>query len=105
MENAVKTEAKAQHTPGPWVEVSIDGWDGVRPANNALPICRLVENNPANARLIAAAPEMLKQTELFARSIEYQIKKNLATGDTEGARLKQFTLDACRAVIAKAKGA
>lgn len=61
---------KAKHTPGPWVETSIEGWDGVKPLNANLPICNLVENNPANASLIAAAPEMLEMLEILYRYMD-----------------------------------
>ncbi len=47
-------------TPGPWrVCTSNGGWTNVCPVNHPnLPICNLVENNEANALLIAAAPEL-----------------------------------------------
>lgn len=48
-----------KHTEGPWKWISIaGGWDGVGTEAGS-EICKLVENNPANACLIAAAPEML----------------------------------------------
>ena len=49
-----------KHTPGPWVSVSVEGgWDGVaEAANRNSTICTLSLNNPDNARLIAAAPEL-----------------------------------------------
>lgn len=49
------------HTPGPWIPVAVEGgWDGVAENENRNSvICALRLNNPANARLIAAAPELL----------------------------------------------
>ena len=47
------------HTPGPWKHVAVaGGWDGVANSTGAV-ICKLAENNPANARLIASAPDLL----------------------------------------------
>lgn len=51
----------SKHTPGPWIPVAVEGgWDGVAENENRNSvICALRLNNPANARLIASAPEML----------------------------------------------
>jgi hypothetical protein len=51
----------SKHTPGPWIPVAVEGgWDGVAENENRNSvICALRLNNPANARLIAAAPELL----------------------------------------------
>lgn len=49
-----------EYTPGPWSHVAYEGgWDGVAQVDSRTLICKLVENNPANAHLIAAAPELL----------------------------------------------
>ena len=51
----------SDHTPGPWRHsASSGGWDCVRGAHNQI-IAKLSENNPANATLIAAAPDMLAE--------------------------------------------
>lgn len=48
------------HTPGPWDHAIInDGWDGVI-SREGIKICSLIYNEPDNARLIAAAPKLLK---------------------------------------------
>ena len=51
----------SKHTPGPWIPAAVEGgWDGVAENENRNSvICALRLNNPANARLIAAAPELL----------------------------------------------
>jgi hypothetical protein len=59
----------------------------------------------ANARLIAAAPEMYEMTKLFARYLAYEIKKQEWDGDDEGANLKSYTLAQVRAALDKAEGA
>jgi hypothetical protein len=51
--------SEKQHTPGPWAHAGRKGgWDGVDAADGT-PICNLEYNNPANATLIAAAPDLL----------------------------------------------
>jgi hypothetical protein len=51
---------RTKWTPGPWRHVSMPGgWDGVSDELGA-GICLLRLNNPANADLIAAAPELYK---------------------------------------------
>jgi hypothetical protein len=46
-----------QFTPGPWRHTSYDGWDAVEDGHREL-LCKLVANNPANATLMSAAPEL-----------------------------------------------
>ena len=82
-----------QHTPGPWFAHNV----GLGP-NGAGPFTYPLGNDPdkaaANARLIAAAPDMLAALEAFVGSRK---------GDGMG-----WTLDSlealARAAIAKAKG-
>ena len=58
----------AEHTPGPWYASSYDGWEWeghcIRDAHGQI-IAKLALNVPgdANARLIAAAPELLAALE------------------------------------------
>ena len=54
-----------KHTPGPWEVTSLNGWNAVKPTSAILAICTLVENNPANADLIAAAPDLLEAVEML----------------------------------------
>lgn len=101
------TQEQAKHTPGPW---RTDGFHGriekITPQEDS-GVCVAVmpmweaeyeaEKN-ANARLIAAAPEMLealRQTEL---QLEYLNAKFIETGTTNQL------LAQVRAVIAKAEG-
>jgi hypothetical protein len=58
----------------------------------------------ANARLIAAAPELLDLAKLFARTVVYYAGIDEKDGDDEGARLKRLALANIEAVIAKAEG-
>lgn len=58
----------------------------------------------ANARLIAAAKELLEMTRLLEKSLVYQIKKAERIGDEEEARGMSISLRFVRAAIAKATG-
>lgn len=54
-------------TPGPW-EYRDGGtnWNGIGPVSSTAWICRIPEND-ANARLIAAAPELYDQCKRFEK--------------------------------------
>ena len=84
----------SKHTPGPWVVTSVDGWDGVKPESGGSAICKLVENNFKNARLIAAAPDMLAMLERTRDELE-------ASGGFEG---DENLFWAIVALIARATG-
>lgn len=102
---------KAAFTPGPWQAVKPplttskkpQGWH-VACATHVVVSLGAGEEGAANAALIAAAPELLEQTKLLERAIEYQIRVSKAAGDDEGANLQAFTLHLVREVIAKATG-
>ena len=91
------------HTPGPWVRTAVDGgWDAVSPADHRiLPICRLVENNPANANLITAAPDMLSALSTIA-ALSRAIDDNSQIGGASDALF--MAVDLARNAIAKARG-
>ena len=98
---------KASHTPGPWV--LSDEWEGilVHAPQSCKFVCEVTETNPvytnpesgisnaealANARLIAAAPDLL-----------FALENLLAVKNGEGGTV--FDSDEiARAAIAKAKG-
>lgn len=106
---------QAAPSPGPWVvtqlarinarSVVVDADEGRRRIAKIALSATLPETDQANARLIAAAPELLEQAELLERVLVYEIKKSERAGDDEGANLKTYTLHMCRSAIAKAKGA
>ena len=93
--------AKAKHTPGPWTNPGTDGGDSVISAtvdnrrrtiaHVYAPYCDKEESEEqqlANARLIAAAPELLKALEkcalilcgenLYKNALEDAIKSSLS---------------------------
>jgi len=101
-----------KHTPGPWISVLVSdlrgGWSGYsvwqdieRPYANspmAVKICSLPDGTTAealaNARLLAAAPELLKSLEVLIDEIDdYEMDAELS------AKLQN-----ARLAIAKARG-
>jgi hypothetical protein len=103
----VTTVNETMHTPGPWT-VEQDDQIWVRPASIDDPvICDLAprdadvftEEDEANGRLIAAAPDLLAQ---LKRAVQLMEDADLddEPHDDEGHLL----LQACRAAIAKAEG-
>jgi hypothetical protein len=79
-----KMNTKQEHTPGPW---ELRGLRLVTDKHGVV----IAENVSANARLIAAAPELLA-------ALEYIVGWNSHAWNTETAR------DLARAAIAKARG-
>lgn len=110
-----------KHTPGPWVQVSVTGgWDGVaEAANRKSHICALKLNNPANARLIAAAPELLEACQTFSEWLRREeegfpaeARFDTPEGEAkwrewyfENLRICDLAQTLARAAIAKAGGA
>ena len=102
-------EKHATHTPGPWDytladETSSGGvygnekcvCDNIPKELQVAYDCEEVEIANANARLIAAAPELLEQCKLFEKCLTYLIN----SGDS-GADLER---DKLREVLAKVDG-
>jgi hypothetical protein len=84
------------HTPGPWKQVSVrGGWDGVQVANGGTTICTLALNVPDNARLIAAAPDLLEACQFLLETAEKAPWSQMAMSRA---------LDHIRAAVAKAIG-
>jgi hypothetical protein len=92
-------------TPGPWRHVSVDGgWDGVAEPGGAV-ICRLALNEPANARLMAAAPTLLEACRAAARFIANGVELGfIRLPDADTPDPAHDTLPALLAAIAKAEG-
>ena len=97
------------HTPGPW-ELSYDNGSGrdIVASPDPLPICTVKiswvghEQYRANARLIAAAPELLEAAQLALMIAESWIHDQLdGTGALDGALMNLIPI---RAAIAKATG-
>lgn len=93
----------AGHTPGPWI-VEGDGHDAwiMQGGGNQIGIAAVydvngVEEQNANAALMAAAPELLESLELTLSALEEYMGK-------DGREENEVFLKARKAAIAKAKG-
>jgi hypothetical protein len=87
-------------TPGPWYWGSTPGgWDGVRDGTGAL-ICNLSLNNPPNAGLIAAAPELYSALSALVDQVERS-----GAVDDHGHKLTNLkALHDSRVALANARG-
>jgi hypothetical protein len=86
------------HTPGPWEWKAIEnGWDGVESKQDGV-LCRLVYNNPANAQLMAAAPDLL---EACKRLVSVLIERK---GTEHEMRVSPYDVWKIKAAIKKAEG-
>jgi len=94
MNEIVEFQTNAQHTPGPWFVQSDDehvvrshpnGGDWIADAGSGRP--HKYEENSANARLIAAAPELLK-----ACLVVTEFLNALEAGVTEHDPLRRLRL-------------
>lgn len=102
----------SKHTPGPWTVQRIDIDCGIIQWAIELPDMRVIAHtgadvsvaqDKANARLIAAAPEMLQALKEIVFEFECQYDTaNEPEGVMEKARLK--VIKQCKKAIAKAEG-
>lgn len=104
-----QTAPKAQHTPGPWrafcnadgsFVVEDDNRIAIISRGHAWPDSRLAEAK-ANARLIAAAPELLVALQMSVPALEW-CQKQWANSPQQGDGVN--VLSVVRAAIAKAEG-
>lgn len=102
----------AKHTPGPWRAERTgpwDGWDGWEViAKDGATVCNGLgsQRNPireANARLIAAAPELLEAAKLVLEWYEAE-DNHSGTDFYQRMQMCRDSEDAIRAAIAKATG-
>ena len=106
------TDRATEPTRGPWKATQSEDTDFAHvtdadPAATTGDICTVwgvTGNALANARLIAAAPELLELAKLLERTVAYEIDISKGAGDDEGARMKTLTLLHVCDIIAKAEG-
>lgn len=86
----------SEYTKGPWIHSSYEGgWDCVRQTDHNGPIlAKLALNTPSNAKLMAAAPELLvvikKLIDLTdAASFQIELQDAIAEAETIIERLEQ----------------
>lgn len=117
--------SRITHTPGPWAirptwtgaeeQFAIESYDIVAGPNlNGLyrqiaSIDLASDEETAridrvNARLIAAAPALLKWAKLLEQTILAEIRRDQRDGDQVGVALKRFSLEDLRADIAQVDG-
>ena len=104
---------EAEYTPGPWVHYD-DSADGKTNRHEIAAfgktICHIYHSVPeqdkANARLIAAAPELLEALELMLKPAIKCLEANGATKANNGVTLTYSVrqIENYRAAIAKARG-
>jgi len=89
-----------EHTKGPWRQTTSTVYDQIETADGEL-ICFLgmKENSKANARLIAAAPDLLAACELAAKYVS-----KMVADDVKTAMPPIIALNRIEAVINRAKG-
>ncbi len=87
------------HTPGPWTARMLDDPQWVVASSGPLVCNTLHGNDEANARLIAAAPEMLDAARMAVKELEWFLSKA-----GPGSYSATGTLEQLRAAIAKAEG-
>ena len=106
---------KLQHTPGPWMAVGrqVEA-ESLRTSPNIMPplICEVERepNGEANARLIAAAPDLLEQLdqragnlETLANYIELWLKHGAVKPERADTPRGQTMVDAARICAAEAR--
>ena len=100
--------SEVKHTPGPWV---VDGDLNIYAGDPNIGLRRDVADTfgmggfgsvEANARLIAAAPELLEAAQKALRIAEEWIEIEVERPDALESHLRE--LDSVRAAIAKARG-
>lgn len=87
----MSTQAKAAHTPGPWNAIGGNVWDSRAIVATGSWEHRSESEREANARLIAAAPEMLAALRLI-----------LASGPLANGMRDDGAMDQAREAVAKA---
>ena len=100
----------AQHTPGPWeldcsglgAWIMAGGPDGLHVAT--IPIARDGDWSDANARLIAAAPDMLAALKHILAADEAAMKELAKMGSDQFDTSHGSSIGLARAAIAKAEG-
>jgi len=95
-------DVTATHTPGPWVcEHGADDFFFVAPVDGEFDR----DQRDANARLIAAAPELLEALKGSIGALEQDLDAGKDSGDSDWEGIAYQRLEAARAAIAKVTAA
>ncbi len=93
-----KPETKAKHTPGPWEAQACQ----VISLRNRFQVCDTYRGNKADARLIAAAPELLEAAKEGLIMVNELIEEELSGTRFYKEYMKR--LETIKNAIAKAEG-
>ncbi len=100
-----------KHTPGPWIVTEGDNVYAKRNEGPSLPVASCAvsrsvttKHRQANARLIAAAPDMLEALPGLIECAEILAAQCRVAGDEAHANMWQARADAGKASLAKAEG-
>lgn len=105
-----------KHTPGPWhfhkkeseaafrIDAKGDEWQELATVYQVPPYTHLMEQGEANARLIAAAPEMLDALKLARAHVQWRVSCEFNAGAPPTGTKAHAALVALDAAIAKAEG-
>ncbi len=93
-----KPETKAKHTPGPWEAQACQ----VISLRNRFQVCDTYRGNKADARLIAAAPELLEAAKEGLIMVNELIEEELSATRFYKEYMKR--LETIKNAIAKAEG-
>ncbi|HGM5034484.1 TPA: hypothetical protein ACKPZU_000216 [Stenotrophomonas maltophilia] len=99
----------SKHTPGPWAyQEDSDAYTHIVRGHNNRFICQLAQTTSAeieaNARLIAAAPELLMKITGLIGAAEYLQARVVETRGADCMDNLDVAIDEARAAIAKATG-
>ena len=90
------SEKQVTHTPGPWELVQERDYLNLQEKDTNLVIAQFIGSSDEDARLIAAAPEMLEMCKLLEECME--------TIDGKDGYDASYELAKVRAVLAKVEG-
>ncbi len=79
---------KETHTPGPWELVQERDYLNLQEKDTNLVIAQFIGSSDEDARLIAAAPELLEQCKLFEKLLSTLIMEGHSGADLERDNLQ-----------------
>lgn len=95
---------ETKHTPGPWTAERIMGNYVIRSENGVFKNIALVPAGPTDARLIAAAPELLEALKKVAQSLEWHAHGSCRGFDDDAPLPTGEAVELAKRTIAKAIG-
>lgn len=95
---------ETKHTPGPWIAERIMGNYAIHSESGVFKNIALVPVGPTDARLIAAAPELLEALKKVAQSLEWHAHGCCRGIDAGGPLPTNEAVELAKRTIAKATG-